>query len=82
MEVNKFHEAIRLLNENKLSVVSKDRQIKNALLIEAQAQAEANTILARSLTNTLVNYEIATRWDGKVSQVSGSAGVLLNMPNK
>ena len=33
MEVNKFHMAIRLLNENKLSVVSKDRQIKNGTIM-------------------------------------------------
>lgn len=50
--------------------------VADALLIEAQAQAKANIILAKSLTPTLVNYELATRWNGVSPIYSGNGSVL------
>ncbi|HET8653914.1 MAG TPA: prohibitin family protein [Longimicrobiaceae bacterium] len=53
-----------------------------AILAEAEAQAKANQLLAQSLTPTLVQYEMAKRWDGKMPQVSGSAIPMLQLPKQ
>ena len=50
-----------------------------AILARAEAQAKANELLARSITPTLVQYEMAKRWDGKMPQVSSSAMPLLQI---
>ena len=51
-----------------------------AITAEAEAQAKANRLLAESVTGTLVQYEMAKRWDGKMPQVSGSAIPMLQLP--
>ncbi len=51
-----------------------------AILAEARAQAEANRLLSQSITNTLVQYEMTKRWDGKMPQVSGSAVPMIQLP--
>ena len=51
-----------------------------AILAEAQAQARANELLARSITTTLVQYEMAKRWNGQMPQVSGSAMPMIQLP--
>jgi regulator of protease activity HflC (stomatin/prohibitin superfamily) len=51
-----------------------------AILAEARAQAEANVMLARSITPTLVQYEMAKKWNGQMPQVSGSAIPMIQMP--
>ena len=51
-----------------------------AILAEAQAQARANELLARSITPTLVQYEMAKRWNGQMPQVSGSALPMIQLP--
>lgn len=57
--------------------------VADALLIEAKAQAEANLILARSITPTLVNYELAIKWNGISPIYSGNGSVIPPLfPNK
>ena len=51
-----------------------------AILTEADAQAKANRLLAESLTGTLVQYEMAKRWNGQMPQVSGSAMPMIQLP--
>jgi regulator of protease activity HflC (stomatin/prohibitin superfamily) len=51
-----------------------------AILLEAQAQAEANRLLSQSITMTLVQYEMAKRWNGQMPQVSGSAMPMIQLP--
>jgi regulator of protease activity HflC (stomatin/prohibitin superfamily) len=51
-----------------------------AILAEARAQAEANIMLARSITPTLVQYEMAKKWNGQMPTVSGSAIPMIQMP--
>jgi regulator of protease activity HflC (stomatin/prohibitin superfamily) len=51
-----------------------------AILGEAEAQARANELLARSITGTLVQYEMAKRWNGQMPQVSGSAMPMIQLP--
>jgi regulator of protease activity HflC (stomatin/prohibitin superfamily) len=51
-----------------------------AILAEAEAQAKANQLLSASLTGTLVQYEMAKRWNGQMPQVSGSAMPMIQLP--
>jgi regulator of protease activity HflC (stomatin/prohibitin superfamily) len=50
-----------------------------ARLIRARAEADSNLLIAKSLTLELVQYQYATRWDGKLPQVTGGAVPFLNM---
>ena len=51
-----------------------------AITAEAEAQARANELLSRSITNTLVQYEMAKRWNGQMPQVTGGAMPMLQLP--
>ena len=51
-----------------------------AILAEAEAQAKANELLSRSITSTLVQYEMAKRWNGQMPQVTGGAMPMLQLP--
>ncbi len=51
-----------------------------AILTEAEAQAKANRLLAESVTGTLVQYEMAKRWNGQMPQVAGAGIPLLQLP--
>ena len=50
-----------------------------AILTEAEAQARANELLSKSITGTLVQYEMAKRWNGQMPQVSGSAMPMIQL---
>jgi prohibitin 2 len=52
-----------------------------AILAEAQAQAQANELLAKSITPSLVQYEMAKKWNGVMPTVSGSAMPMIQMPS-
>lgn len=51
-----------------------------AILAEAQAQAQANDLLAKSISGSLVQYEMAKKWNGVMPTVSGSAIPMIQMP--
>jgi regulator of protease activity HflC (stomatin/prohibitin superfamily) len=51
-----------------------------AILAEARAQAEANRLLAQSVTPTLVQYEMTKRWNGQMPQVSSNAVPMIQLP--
>jgi regulator of protease activity HflC (stomatin/prohibitin superfamily) len=50
-----------------------------AILTTAEAQAKANDLLSRSITPTLVQYEMAKRWNGQMPQVAGSAMPMIQL---
>ncbi len=52
-----------------------------AILAEAQAQARANELLAKSISGSLVQYEMAKKWNGVMPQVSGAAMPMIQMPS-
>ncbi len=52
-----------------------------AILAEAMAQAKANELLSKSITSTLVQYEAAKKWDGKMPMVSGGAMPMIQLPS-
>ena len=51
-----------------------------AIMAEAEAQARANELLARSITPTLVQYEMTKKWNGQMPQVTGGAMPMINFP--
>jgi regulator of protease activity HflC (stomatin/prohibitin superfamily) len=51
-----------------------------AITAEAEAQARANQLLAQSITPTLVQYELAKKWNGQMPTVTGGATPLLQLP--
>jgi len=53
-----------------------------AITAEAEAQARANTLLAQSITPTLVQYQIANKWDGKLPTYSGGGTPMIQLPSK
>jgi regulator of protease activity HflC (stomatin/prohibitin superfamily) len=53
-----------------------------AITAEAEAQARANELLARSITPTLVQYELSKKWDGKLPTYSGGGTPLIQLPVK
>lgn len=53
-----------------------------AILAEARAQSEANRLLAESITQTLVQYEMTKKWNGQMPQVSGSAIPMIQLPGQ
>ena len=53
-----------------------------AILAEAKAQEEANRILAKSLTPELIQYNMATRWNGILPTVTSGAVPFLNIGMK
>lgn len=48
----------------------------DAILAKATAEAEANAKLAASITDELIDYEYAEKWDGKLPQITGSDSVI------
>jgi len=53
-----------------------------AITAEAEAQARANQLLAQSVTPTLVQYEMAKKWNGQMPQVSGGAVPMIQLPGQ
>ena len=51
----------------------------DATIIAAKALAESNRLVQASLTKELVEYTKATKWDGKLPQVTGSATPMIDM---
>jgi regulator of protease activity HflC (stomatin/prohibitin superfamily) len=73
---------IRVETEQKQLVVKAEAAAKaaaeeaKAILIKANAQAEANEKLAASLTAALVEYEKIQKWDGALPRVSGGSAIV------
>lgn len=60
--------------------IEKARGTSESILIEAKSQAEANKLVAESITPELVQYKLLEKWDGIAPKVLGSdAAMLLNM---
>ena len=58
--------------------IAEAQGLAEAIRLRAIAEAEANRIVAQSISQNLIEYEKVKRWDGKLSQVSG-ASALINM---
>lgn len=62
-------------------VAAKAKGTAEAIIAVANAQAEANQIVARSLTSNLIEYNKIDKWDGKLPTVTGGAMPLIDMKN-
>lgn len=51
-----------------------------AILTEAEAQSRANDLLSKSITPTLVQYEMAKRWNGQMPQVTSGGMPMIQLP--
>jgi len=60
--------------------VAEANGIAQATLIKAKAQADANQILAASLTPVFIQYEALTRWNGILPSVTGGAIPFIQLP--
>ena len=61
-------------NENEANIAKAEAEAQ-AIIIAAEAQAQANKKLSESITNTLIDYEYAQTWDGKLpTYMSGDNG--------
>ena len=76
-------------NEVEMSIAQARKDVEEArgdsmsYVIRAAGQAEANRKLSASITPSLIKYEeiqmYKQKWNGQVSQVNGTGGVLLNL---
>lgn len=51
-----------------------------AITLKAEAQAKANKILSESLTPSLIDYQRAIRWDGKLPTVTSGVIPMMQVP--
>lgn len=57
--------------------VAKAEGEARSVMVNAEAQAKANRILAESITQNLIEYRKLDKWNGALPQVSGSGGGVL-----
>lgn len=73
--------------ENKVKQVEAEAKQKIAeaegkaqsILVEAKAQAEANQVIAASITPELVRYKMLEKWSGDMPKVMGGTGDIMTM---
>ena len=51
------------------------------LKVEAEGIANANKIISQSLTPNLIQKQTVEKWDGKLPTVTGSEGMMIQVPN-
>jgi regulator of protease activity HflC (stomatin/prohibitin superfamily) len=61
--------------EAEKKIAAADGEAKSILRV-AEAQAQANMLLVKSITPELIQYESMKKWDGKLPQLMGGDGVL------
>lgn len=66
--------------EAKKQIAKYEGQAKCAIL-QAEAEAKANTVLSKSITLELIQWQSVQKWDGKMPQVTGSAIPFINFKN-
>jgi regulator of protease activity HflC (stomatin/prohibitin superfamily) len=59
--------------------VAKSNGVARCILINAKAQADANNIIAKSLSKELIQWENIKKWNGILPKVTGSSGSILNI---
>lgn len=57
--------------------VEKAKGHATAILMEAEAKAKANRVIAESVTPQLIQFEAVTKWDGILPKITGSGAVPL-----
>lgn len=65
--------------ENEVATAKAEAQ---KTIVQAQAQATANELLAKSLTPEYMQYQALQKWDGKLPQVTGGNTPFVNLGSK
>lgn len=65
-------------NETKIAKAEADAK---ALMIAAEAEAAANELITKSLTNQVLESKFYEKWDGKLPQVMGEGSAILDVRN-
>lgn len=87
-KISATQKAFQIENELRQSRAQAQKNIAQAegeaqaTRLRADAEAYANQKLASSLSPVLVEYLRVQKWDGKLSQVSGSGGTMFQIPNR
>lgn len=68
---NRESEAQAVKNQTKIDAAKADA---DAMLIKANAEAEANKVMSESITEELLKKQMYEKWDGKLPTISGGAG--------
>lgn len=63
----------------KQTVIAKAEAEAETIKIKAEAEAEANKTLSESITSNIIEYNKIEKWDGKLPQVTGGSGTLINL---
>lgn len=63
----------------KQTAIAKAEAEAETIKIKATAEAEANKVLSESITNNVIEYNKIEKWDGKLPQVTGGSGTLINL---
>lgn len=64
--------------EAKKQIIAAEAEAE-AILKKAEAQAEANEIISKSLSDKLIDYTTVDKWDGKLPQVTGNGGTIIDI---
>lgn len=63
----------------KQTAIAKAEAEAETIKIKAEAEAEANRVLSESITSNVIEYNKIEKWDGKLPQVTGGSGTLINL---
>lgn len=63
----------------KQTAIAKAEAEAETIKIKAEAEAEANKTLSESITSNIIEYNKVEKWDGKLPQVTGDSGTLINL---
>ena len=67
--------------EKKNTEIETAKKEAERMLIEAKGIADYNKIISESLTPELIDKQAIEKWDGKLPQVTGSEGMMIQVPN-
>lgn len=60
-------------------IVAQAEGAAKSISLRAEAEARANKLVSNSISSSLIEYEKIKKWDGKLPQVTGSGGSLVNL---
>ena len=63
----------------KQTAIAKAQAEAETIKIKAEAEAEANKVLSESITTNVIEYNKIEKWDGKLPQVTGDSGTLIDL---
>ncbi len=72
--------AIEEEGKKKVKIIKAQAEAEE-IALKANAQAEANTKLAKSITQELVEYEKMKKWNGQLPQITGNATPIVDIRN-